>query len=715
MPAPKLCPECGALLADDDPGTYCAGCLIKHVLDEGPPQAGPVDSVRTMSVPSENAGDRIGPYKLLEQLGEGGMGTVWMAEQREPIRRLVALKLIKPGMDSGQVLGRFEAERQALALMDHPNIARVLDAGATPAGRPYFVMELVKGIPITKFCDEQRLSIRERLELFMPVCQAIQHAHQKAIIHRDISPSNVLVAQYDGVPVTKVIDFGIAKAIGQQLTERTLFTGFGAVIGKLEFMSPEQAEFNQLDIDTRSDIYSLGVLLYELLTGTTPLSREALRQSALDEILRRIREEEPPKPSTRLSESKERLGSISAQRKLDPAHLMKLLRGDLDWIVMKALEKERSRRYETANALGKDLNRYLADEPIAARAPSTVHRLRKTVKRHRLAFAAGAAVLLSLLLALALSMWSLSKARTEATKSRQVAQLLKQMLSGVGPSVAMGRDTTLLREILDKTAQELEKELKDQPVAETELRSTLGDVYLELDRKAEAEAMFRRALQLNRKLFGEQHLQTAFARRKLAQALLDQGGQDRFREAEGLLQNVLAAQRASLGRQHPEVARTLELLGRLFLRASQLTSAESHVREALEMQKKVLSRPDDDIVTSLTTLGIVLRQEGKSAEAEAAYREALEIERKLVSEKHPKIAQLLNNLAVAVGEQGRFDEEESLYREALERRRWRPRSTISAWCSNDAADLVRPRLCSEKHSRCGANVTAPSTPVWPNR
>jgi len=298
------------------------------------------------------------------------MGSVWMAEQAEPVRRKVALKLIKPGMASGNVLARFEAERQALALMDHPNIAKVFDAGSTSDGRPYFVMELVKGISLTRFCDEQKLSIRARLELFGPVCQAIQHAHQKGVIHRDIKPSNVLVARYDGKPVPKVIDFGLAKAVGQQLTERTLFTGLWAVLGTLEYMSPEQAEVNQLDIDTRTDIYSLGVLLYELLTGTTPLKRGSLQQGALDAVLRRIREEEPPRPSTRLSESKEILPTLSAQRKLEPAQLLKLLRGDLDWIVMKALEKDRDRRYETASALAIDIERHLSSEPVVARAPS---------------------------------------------------------------------------------------------------------------------------------------------------------------------------------------------------------------------------------------------------------------------------------------------------------------------------------------------------------
>jgi serine/threonine protein kinase len=327
-------------------------------------------------------GTAIGPYKLIQAIGEGGMGTVWMAQQTAPVKRLVALKVIKPGMDSRQVLARFEAERQAVALMDHPNIARVLDAGATAAGRPYFVMELVKGVPITRYCDDHRLTPRQRLELFVPVCQAVQHAHQKGVIHRDLKPSNVLVAQYDGRPVPKIIDFGIAKATGQQLTEHTLVTGFGAVVGTLEYMSPEQAELNQLDIDTRSDIYSLGVLLYELLTGSTPLEKKRLKEAALLEVLRVIREEEPPRPSARLSTTDE-LPAVAANRGMEPKRLSGMVRGELDWIVMKCLEKDRSRRYETANGLAADVQRYLADEPVLACPPSAGYRLHKFARRHK--------------------------------------------------------------------------------------------------------------------------------------------------------------------------------------------------------------------------------------------------------------------------------------------------------------------------------------------
>ena len=366
---------------------------------------------------AERPGLVIGPYRLMEQIGEGGFGLVFVAEQTQPVRRKVALKVIKPGMDTREVIARFEAERQALALMDHPNIARVLDAGATDTGRPYFVMELVKGIPITDYCDQAQLTPRERLELFVPVCQAVQHAHQKGVIHRDLKPSNVLVTLHDGTPVVKVIDFGVAKAIGQHLTEKTIYTRFAQMIGTPLYMSPEQAEMSGLDIDTRSDIYSLGVLLYELLTGSTPFDRQRFGTAAFDEIRRIIREEEPPKPSTRLTSLGQTLPAVSARRRTEPKKLSAMVKGDLDWIVMKALEKDRGRRYETASAFAADVRRFLAEEPVEARPPSAWYRFGKLTRRNRAAIATAGLVAGALVLGTAVATWQAVRATHAATRA----------------------------------------------------------------------------------------------------------------------------------------------------------------------------------------------------------------------------------------------------------------------------------------------------------
>jgi len=540
-----------------------------------------LDPLPLPSAPLEGVGSRIGPYKLLQQIGEGGMGAVFMAEQQEPVRRMVAVKVIKAGMDSAQIIARFEAERQALALMDHPNIAKVLEAGTTHSGRPYFVMELVKGIPLTKYCDEQRLTLRQRLELFVPVCQAIQHAHQKGIIHRDIKPSNVLVASYDGKPVPKVIDFGVAKAMGQKLTERTLFTGFGGIVGTLEYMSPEQAEFNSLDIDTRSDVYSLGVLLYELLTGTTPLMRRRLQDTSLLEVLRLIREEEPPRPSTRLSATRDSLASVSAQRQMEPTALLRALRGEVDWIVMKALEKDRARRYETANALARDIQRYLADEPVEAGPPSTTYRLRKLAWKHRRSLATVAALLLLLVagvvVSTSLAVWALhaeNEARTaeqtaheerdHAVRSEKEAKDVLEFFQDKvlsanrpeGQEGGQGKDVSL-RQAVDAAEPEVANRFADRPLVEASIRNTLGETYWYLGDYPASMQQHKRALALREAELGADDPDTLLSRDNLGQACLSAGD---VTEAIRLHEQNLKLREAKLGADNLDTIRSRDHL-----------------------------------------------------------------------------------------------------------------------------------------------------------
>jgi serine/threonine protein kinase len=477
---------------------------------------GPAIAVTSIA---ERPGTVIGPYKLLQQIGEGGMGVVFMAQQEQPIQRTVALKIIKPGMDTRQVIARFEAERQAVAMMDHPNIAKVLDAGTTDSGRLYFVMELVKGVPITKYCDERQLPIRARLELFIDVCQAVQHAHQKGIIHRDIKPNNVLVAEYDNRAVPKVIDFGVAKATAQKLTEKTMFTEFGQMIGTIEYMSPEQAKLNQLDVDTRSDIYSLGVMLYELLTGSTPFEKQRLETTPFDETLRILREEDPPRPSTRLSSSQE-LSGIAARRRMDPARLTGIVYGELDWIIMKALDKDRERRYETTAALAGDLMNFLADEPVSAGPPSRLYRASKFVRRNRGPVVAATLVAVAILGGIAASTWQAiratraehravanaalaresadaeRRAKEAESAQRKQAETVSNFLISAFSAEQPEHDIQALAQILKQSGQELQSAYPDDPAARAVFVATMGRAHAGLRRFDEAEKMYRQCLEV---------------------------------------------------------------------------------------------------------------------------------------------------------------------------------------------------------------------------
>jgi serine/threonine protein kinase len=640
----------------------------------------------------ESPGTVLGPYKLLEQIGEGGFGVVFLAEQQRPIRRRVALKILKPGFDGSQAVARFEAERQALALMHHPNVARVLDAGETPpavAGgspRPFFVMELVKGVAITEFCDRNRLPPEARLRLFLDVCRAIQHAHHKGVIHRDIKPSNVLVALHDGAPVVKVIDFGVAKAVVQKLTERTLFTAHGQMIGTPAYMSPEQAEMGRLDIDTRSDVYALGVLLYELLTGSTPLEDERVREAGYGELQRLIRDEEAPRPSARVSSRGGAVTVAAANRGLDARRLARLLAGDLDWIVLKALEKDRGRRYDTPGRLAEDVERYLRREAIFARPPSLGYRARKFARRHWRGVLTAAAVAAALLGGTAAATWQAVQAtrakqqavaalaaerearqaaQAEEAKTRAVLAFVEdKVLAAARPEGwegGLGREVTL-GQAVEAAVPFVESNFRDQPLVEARLRLTLGTSFLYRGEPQKAAQQYEAARALCARHLGPDHPDTLVCLNQLANSYAALG---RHADALRLREQTLALRRTELGPDDPDtlasmnnLANSYEVLGR--------HSEAIDLREQTLARRKARLGPDDpDTLLSMHNLACGYAAAGRHADAVRLYELALPLLKARFGPDHPYTLRTRNNLAYGYAALGRNADALPLFRETL--------------------------------------------------
>jgi serine/threonine protein kinase len=627
-------------------------------------------------------GTCIGQYKLREIIGEGGMGVVYLAEQHKPVRRQVALKVIKPGMDSKQIVARFETERQALAMMDHSNIAKVLDAGTTDNGRPYFVMELVRGIAVTDYCDQARLTIRQRLDLFIHVCRAVQHAHTKGIIHRDLKPTNVLVTSDDGVPVPKVIDFGVAKAMEQSLTECSLHTGFAQMIGTPLYMSPEQAEFNLQGVDTRSDIYSLGVLLYELLTGDTPFEKQRLRIVDFDELRRILREEEPPLPSDRLSTLGAGLSTASERRGVDPRELKRTLNGELDWIVQKSLEKDRSRRYESASAFAADVQRYLKDEPVEACPPSLWYRAGKFSRRHRQMLATIAAIGVALVAATAVSVWQAMVARdsqhvaeaaqrraaTEAASARAVSDFLQTDLLGQAHTDPRFRETPganadlTVKEALDRAAAKIGTRFQDQPLVEATIRMAIGRAYRSLGRNKLAIPHLERALALRRANLDLGDQKTLESMDNLAEAYL---WVVRVQEAIALGQEALEYQLAVRGIEHPDTLARVARIAHAFEMANQLDRAIPLHEELLEKKRRILGPTAPSTFDTMHHLAMCYTRGGRLAESLALYRELLDSLKSTNGPEHDSTIWPRMTFAQAHQKAGELEQADLLLREAL--------------------------------------------------
>ncbi|MGH7689628.1 MAG: tetratricopeptide repeat protein, partial [Gemmatimonadaceae bacterium] len=603
------------------------------------------------------------PYRVLQLLAQGGMGVVYVAEQTEPVRRRVALKVIKAGMDTREVVARFDAERQALAVMDHPNIAKVLDGGVTADGRPYFVMELVKGVPITEYCDTHKLSTRERLALFVAVCHAVQHAHQKGVIHRDLKPSNVLVMLQDGKPVPKVIDFGIAKALSQSLTERTLVTQTGQAVGTPAYMSPEQADASALDVDTRTDIYSMGVMLFELLVGRLPLDPTEIGLQAFMVRLA-MRESNPGTPSAKLATLGNAAPLVSGFRRTEVRALRRELRGDLDWIVMKALDPDRTRRYETANAFAVDIERHLANEPVAARPPSTWYRVSRFVRRHRSGVIAGILIAAALVTGLSVAAMGLVQARRaeviarrEAEASRQVSSFLTGLFQVSDPGEARG-NTVTAREILDRGAEQIRTGLASQPLVQAQMLSTMGTVYRELGLYAEAQPLLEEALATRRRELPADDSLVQASLLELARLAQRQG---RFAAAESLYKETLKSRERTVGPASPALAPVLSGLGGMYVTRGRYAEAESLLTRAVALRTAAGGADDAEFAGLLRNLASAELASGQYAKSEPVFRRALAMYEHVSGEDSPEVGRTLSNLGIVYYELNRYDEAEQYY------------------------------------------------------
>jgi eukaryotic-like serine/threonine-protein kinase len=649
----------------------------------------------------------IGPYRLISKLGVGGMGQVWLAEQTEPVRRRVALKIIKAGLYDDAVAQRFLSERQSLAMMEHPAIAKVFDAGATPAGQPYLAMEYVDGLPLTDYCDQKKLSVTDRLKLFLQVCEGVQHAHRKAIIHRDLKPSNILVTEVDGKPTPRIIDFGLAKFTAPAISGETMFTQYGAFLGTPGYMSPEQADPDVQDIDTRADVYSLGVILYELLTGELPFDTRQWKKQRFDEILRQLHEHDPERPSTKVSSSKKTSMSRAEVRSTDPRQLALSLRGDLDLITLKALEKDRNRRYGGPSDLAADIERFIENRPVLARPASTSYRLQKYLQRHRLAVVlTSAAALLFVSFAIVQAV-QLRRTTQERDRADRVAEFMTQMFEVSDPSEARGNSVTA-REILDRSSAEIDKSLGRDPELRASMMFLMGSVYQSLGLYAKAQSLLEQTLQIDRRTFGSGNEHTIATMSALALVLASQGqhgeaeklaresadqafhlfglrnarslkarhalwnvlySEGRFSEAEALARETLDTARSSLGPENPDTAIYSIALARSEAALGRYPQTESLLRNAIEVDTRVLGADHPRTIYAMDHLAATLSESGKPADAEKVMGQVFDAESRVLGPDHPETLSAASNLANFISDQGRYAEAAKLYRDILARQR----------------------------------------------